>query len=490
MRQWVTMCLPVVITLFVAVASGARSASASTVITYFPATGHTLRLGFASFVDAHGGVGVFGYPITEEIDSSGTSTQYFERFQLEWQRGRSVTAVPIGVELGKATPAVPASSDPAAIYYFSTGHSLGGDLLAYYATHGGAALFGLPISEPESLDSGTIQYFQNAELDDIPGKGIEPGNLGFAAAESNGWQVQAPPLASIGPPDLQTRARGEALFDGGGTPASLMPSYAASTTSAVINGRARVAVLAYHHIGNANSVYATYPAEFSRQLAWLQDNGYTTLSYRDLVNAVIHGGQLPSKPVVITIDDGYADAFTTAVPILLQFHATATFFIPTRVAALTPDQLRQMDQWGFDIEAHSRTHPELTKLSSAPAWSQLAGSKSDLEAILGHSITMFAYPYGAFNTSIVRLAHQAGYVSVAGAGEAWVVSNVSLYNEPRIVVDRGDSLANFIAKVTGAAHTNTLRRSEDPLNVPAPSSAPALAPGGRAPSNSPTSPTS
>jgi hypothetical protein len=51
---------------------------------YFPETGHSLAFGFKEFWESHGGVGIFGYPISEEFTENGRTVQYFERARFEY----------------------------------------------------------------------------------------------------------------------------------------------------------------------------------------------------------------------------------------------------------------------------------------------------------------------------------------------------------------------------------------------------------------------
>ncbi len=52
---------------------------------YFPETGHTVSFAFLDFYDEHGGLDIFGYPITEWIiEKNGRIVQYFQRAKMEW----------------------------------------------------------------------------------------------------------------------------------------------------------------------------------------------------------------------------------------------------------------------------------------------------------------------------------------------------------------------------------------------------------------------
>ena len=61
------------------------------------------------------------------------------------------------------------------------------------------------------------------------------------------------------------------------------------------------------------------PSEFERQIAFLAQNGYHTITPHELYMAFTDGAELPTNPVLITFDDGYADNYTYAYPILKKY---------------------------------------------------------------------------------------------------------------------------------------------------------------------------
>jgi hypothetical protein len=69
-------------------------------IQYFPDTGHTVMMAFLDFYLAHGGVEVFGNPVTEFTEESGLNVQWFENVRFEWQpdmpNGQRVQLTPLG----------------------------------------------------------------------------------------------------------------------------------------------------------------------------------------------------------------------------------------------------------------------------------------------------------------------------------------------------------------------------------------------------------
>lgn len=72
-------------------------------VLFFPETQHTVAGKFREFWEQHGGVAIFGFPITEETDEGGTRVQYFERARLDLRPsasggGMTVQIAPLGLQ--------------------------------------------------------------------------------------------------------------------------------------------------------------------------------------------------------------------------------------------------------------------------------------------------------------------------------------------------------------------------------------------------------
>src|SRR5713226_5754531 len=131
-----------------------------------------------------------------------------------------------------------------------------------------------------------------------------------------------------------------------------------------------VPILYYHYIRiNPNPSdrvgfsLSTPPAMFRSQMQYLANHGFHVLSLHDAVVAIRNHSGLPSRPVVLTFDDGYADFFTTAVPILQSHGFTATSFVISGRMGwggfMTPSQVVAADAMGFTIGAHTVDHVAL-----------------------------------------------------------------------------------------------------------------------------------
>ncbi len=158
------------------------------------------------------------------------------------------------------------------------------------------------------------------------------------------------------------------------------------------------------------------PNDFATQMAWLKTHGYHDVTQVQLFDALEHGARLPSRPIMITFDDGYRDVFGNASPILKRLQMPATAYVITdRISGpdssfLTWGNLRALEQRGIAIGSHTVTHTELTLLPDAQALLELRRSRATLEKHLGHPVQWFAYPAGAEDARIVRLVREAGYV--------------------------------------------------------------------------------
>lgn len=185
-------------------------------------------------------------------------------------------------------------------------------------------------------------------------------------------------------------------------------------------------VLMYHHIGlstaGTNQSFTVTPGQFERQLRWLKRRGYTTVSPADWLAYVLEGKALPKKPLLLTFDDAYADLAEYCFPLLEKYGFTAVVFVPTADIGGTntwdrpiwpePHRILSAEQilhWagrGIEFGAHSRTHPDLTKLSVAECKAEIVGSKSDLAALLARPVVSFAYPYGEYNDAVRDLVRE------------------------------------------------------------------------------------
>lgn len=217
-RRWVGLTLSLVIALsFLAVlpVPGTSAAAANPDRVYFSQTGHYLSYGFLNYWRGHGGIDLFGYPLTEEITdpATGLTVQYFERAVFEWHgdqpEGSRVQLRRLGADIthgdtNGAFDPIKAASDDSCNFYQETSHRLCNGFLNFWQNGGGVVVFGFPISEefdqknPDTGQTYTVQYFERARFEwhpnsDGSGGTVMLGRLGYQAAQGDRVSVASIP---------------------------------------------------------------------------------------------------------------------------------------------------------------------------------------------------------------------------------------------------------------------------------------------------------
>ncbi|HJW29857.1 MAG TPA: hypothetical protein VJ508_11530 [Saprospiraceae bacterium] len=130
---------------------------------------HTVNPVFQKFYDEHGGLRIFGYPLTDLFEYNGFKVQYFQkaRFELHPENPPAYTVQLglLGDELGHGTPPLPPTNIDLIHHYFpETGHTVAFEFLKFYNNNGGLDIFGYPIAEFTFENGYYVQYFQRAKM--------------------------------------------------------------------------------------------------------------------------------------------------------------------------------------------------------------------------------------------------------------------------------------------------------------------------------------
>jgi peptidoglycan/xylan/chitin deacetylase (PgdA/CDA1 family) len=194
----------------------------------------------------------------------------------------------------------------------------------------------------------------------------------------------------------------------------------------------QIPILMYHSIGESGSPpfcrYAVSLRSFEAQVRFLRDNGYRALTVSGLVQALDgQNATLPKRPVVLTFDDGFADFYEVALPVLARHGVTATLYVVSGAVGGTSEwlskigeggrrivtwsQLADIERSGIEVGAHSVTHAALDLLPLDRARGEIAGCKRALEDALGCQIASFAYPFGYQNANVRRIVQEGNFSS-------------------------------------------------------------------------------
>jgi len=225
--------------------------------------------------------------------------------------------------------------------------------------------------------------------------------------------------------------------------------------------RLRVVVLCYHSVHPLKSFRSASPELFEQHLQWLSGH-CEVIPFSKILSALGEKSDRPS--VAITFDDGYADNYEYAFPLLEKYGLVATFFVTVglvekdsavvgrfqRQRRSSYEHIRPMDWFqvcemskaGMEFGAHTYSHPNLAVLNPPAAGAELRRSKQIMEDRLGRSVTLMAYPFGKpnrhFTPETMDLAAEAGYRYAAAILWRTVTPRDSRLAVQRILVARDD----------------------------------------------------
>jgi peptidoglycan/xylan/chitin deacetylase (PgdA/CDA1 family) len=234
----------------------------------------------------------------------------------------------------------------------------------------------------------------------------------------------------------------------------------------------RTIVLCYHSVHPHKWFLSATPDLFEQHLLWLKEN-CQLIAFEDALTSDRVKRTKPS--VAVTFDDGYADNYDYAFPILSRHNVPATFFVSTGyidhhssvierfrtlrhteyedIRPMNWSQVREMSGAGYHFGAHTYSHPNLAALDRDNARRELTISKSRLEDQLGKHVGSFAYPFGKprrhFSPETIELLSEAGYSSAAAVLFRGLKADDSRFQIPRFFVQK-DSVQTLSEKVAGS----------------------------------------
>ena len=183
------------------------------------------------------------------------------------------------------------------------------------------------------------------------------------------------------------------------------------------------------------------PTDFEAMLIYLRDNGYHTITTKDLWWSLDQTAALPAKPVMLTFDDGYADAYSVVLPLLKAYGMTGTFFVTVnlvdRPGYISRDQVRALADAGMDVESHAMDHVSMMKPLNDQIY-QMCRARDFLSLWTGTDVRHFAYPSGDYNDLSGTALERCGYLSAYKKSGGSIQSSNAMYLLQRARV-RGQS---------------------------------------------------
>jgi peptidoglycan/xylan/chitin deacetylase (PgdA/CDA1 family) len=229
-------------------------------------------------------------------------------------------------------------------------------------------------------------------------------------------------------------------------------------------------ILMYHHISPApthnllDESLTVKPSMFAAQLDYLKAQGYHTITFNQLFNALYFGAPLPAHPIILTFDDGYEDVYQYALPLLRSHGFSGMFYIITGVVGqpnyMNWNQIRDLLAQGMQIGSHTVHHISLGWIvigDPQQTQQELQVSQATLQKQLGIAIQQFCYPSGEPFRNGTALEQQRITAMLAADGyigattdpgrTGYLQSSTTPFALLRIRVDGRETLSEFIASI-------------------------------------------
>ncbi|MGN6201023.1 MAG: polysaccharide deacetylase family protein [Solirubrobacterales bacterium] len=185
-----------------------------------------------------------------------------------------------------------------------------------------------------------------------------------------------------------------------------------------------VPILEYHVLGRPQTE-VPYPdlyvprASFRKQMDWLDQQGFQAVTLEQVEEAWYHGGTLPSKPMVISFDDGYRPQYTFALPTLREHGWPGVLNLKAEGSDLYTSNVEAMLEAGWELAAHTINHSDLTTLEGEALEEEVAGSREILRREYGVPVKNFCYPAGRFDEATIAAVEAAGYTGATTEIPGW-----------------------------------------------------------------------
>ncbi len=223
-------------------------------------------------------------------------------------------------------------------------------------------------------------------------------------------------------------------------------------------------ILMYHHVkrttvhDNAVEVsLSVSPEDFEDQMSYLYRHNYNSISLKQLVVALNSYQSIPCGSFVITFDDGYADIYNNALPIMQKYHFKGIIFLIANKldlpGYLSGEQVKELIDAGFSIGSHSFSHRNLTTATPDQLKEELIASKQVLSRRFKTDVDYFCYPIGKYNYQVINMVQKAGYSGAVSTLLGTINSHQDIWQLKRDRVGGQKTLNDFINKLAPKSST-------------------------------------
>jgi peptidoglycan/xylan/chitin deacetylase (PgdA/CDA1 family) len=189
--------------------------------------------------------------------------------------------------------------------------------------------------------------------------------------------------------------------------------------------------------------------EFDDEVRWLVRNGYHAVTLREVLDEWRGLRGLPPKPIVLSFDDGYRSDYTDALPMLHAVHWAGVLNLEVNnlkpVWGLRPGLVHALLRAGWELDAHTITHPDLTEVPPDRLWTEVDGSRRILRREFHVPVDFFCYPSGRYDAAVIADVRRAGYLAATTTRYGLARPSEGLYTLDRVRVDGGEGVSGLAA---------------------------------------------
>jgi len=191
--------------------------------------------------------------------------------------------------------------------------------------------------------------------------------------------------------------------------------------------------------------------DFAGQMRWLARHGYHAVTLHSVYEYWVAGAPLPRRAIVISFDDGYLSQHTKAFPVLQRLHWPGVLNLKVNAVQkynLPFWRVRALADAGWEIDAHTITHPDLTTVDDRRLWQEVRGSRVAIRRMFHVPVDFFCYPSGRYDARVIDAVRRAGYLGATTTNYGPARPS-NLYTLSRIRVSGSDGVAGFAGKMEG-----------------------------------------
>lgn len=176
----------------------------------------------------------------------------------------------------------------------------------------------------------------------------------------------------------------------------------------------KMAILGYHGFTDektSDNQFVMTQKNFENQIKYLSDHGYKSLTMKEFICWKNKECKQPRKSVLITMDDGYANNYRVAFPILKKYKMNATVFVIGQYLDGDGSYYLNNEQ----LESSKKEYPNIEFASHSFELHEEYGLtderlSKDIDKMKKHIYSdTYAYPHGIFTESHIKVLKDKGY---------------------------------------------------------------------------------